>query len=126
MKKNKLTLETLAKDFPDLYKEAHPECSEGWTALLYDLSKKITKELEKMPEKGEEKFWVAQVKSKFGGLRYYVYNSNEAIDKLITEAESLSYKTCEDCGKPGEEVGRGWIYTLCPPCAEKTFKNADK
>jgi hypothetical protein len=31
-------------------------------------------------------------------------------------AETLSYKTCEDCGNPGKTNHDGWIITLCDPC----------
>lgn len=54
-----------------------------------------------------------QVKEKFGGLRFYVSGGDEYIDGMITLAESLSMRTCEECGSPGKRRGRGWIYTAC-------------
>lgn len=54
-----------------------------------------------------------QVKEKFGGLRFYV---NAATDKqwsYINFAESMSYRTCEECGAPGKTYTDGWHMTLC-------------
>ena len=62
------------------------------------------------------------MKEKFGGLRFYMTCDTDEIFDLISEAEALSYKTCEECGKPGEERGGGWIHTLCDSC----HKNWDK
>jgi len=64
----------------------------------------------------------AQVKEKFGGLRYYMTCGSDQIYDLISEAEALSYKTCEECGNPGEERDTGWIKTLCTEC----FTNWDQ
>jgi len=64
----------------------------------------------------------AQVKEKFGGLRFYMTCANDEIFNLIEKAETLSYKTCEECGKPGEERNVGWIHTLCDYCHEKWDK----
>jgi len=60
----------------------------------------------------------AQVKEKFGGLRFYMTCGTDEIYDLISEAETLSCKTCEECGKPGEERATGWIHTLCNDCHE--------
>jgi len=54
-----------------------------------------------------------QVKEKWGGLRFYVSNSDDYINGAITLAESLSLRTCEQCGAPGKLRGRGWVRTLC-------------
>lgn len=61
----------------------------------------------------------AQVKEKFSGLRFYMTNYNEEIEKLISEAEELSYRTCEHCGVPGKQRSGGWIKTLCDDCDTK-------
>ena len=58
----------------------------------------------------------AQVKEKFGGLRFYVDNADDYTSGVIALAESMSYRTCEDCGVPGKQTGRGWIRTLCDAC----------
>ncbi len=63
---------------------------------------------------------IAQVKEKFGGLRFYIHGGSEALEKYIGWLEDLSYKICQTCGKEGKRVNRkGWIATLCTSCAEE-------
>jgi len=63
---------------------------------------------------------VAQVKEKFGGLRFYVYNSTREYSALIRLIEGICSYLCEDCGKLGETSRiRGWIKNTCPSCKEK-------
>ena len=64
----------------------------------------------------------SQVKEKYGGLRFYMTCGTDEIFDLIEKAEALSYKTCEECGEPGEERNTGWIRTLCDTC----HKNYDE
>jgi len=59
-----------------------------------------------------------QVKEKFGTLRFYYTGGDDYISGMVTMAESMSGVTCEECGKPGERVGGGWITTLCEEHAE--------
>ncbi len=64
----------------------------------------------------------AQVKEKFGGLRFYMTFQNDEIRELISEAETLSYETCEECGNPGEERDVRWVRTLCSHCYDNWEK----
>lgn len=59
---------------------------------------------------------VAQVKEKFGGLRFYIGSGDSKIWDRIQEAENESYRTCEDCGDLGKPRRGGWIKTLCDKC----------
>jgi len=61
----------------------------------------------------------AQVKEKFGGLRFYVNGCDDAVRGMIDMAEAMSFRICESCGGPGKPDGDGWISTLCDPCREK-------
>lgn len=54
-----------------------------------------------------------QVKEKFGGLRFYFSGGDDYIDGIVDMAESMSYRTCEECGAPGTATEGGWIRTLC-------------
>jgi len=56
---------------------------------------------------------VAQVKEKFGTLRFYYDGGDEYISGLVRMAESMSGVTCEECGAPGTTNGGGWVRTLC-------------
>lgn len=112
----------LFKDFPNMYKPERPQtealmcygfmCGDGWFDIIYKLSEDIQN------LNPPEDFEVFEVKEKFGGLRFYVENSNKEIDALIYKTEEASYFTCEVCGKPGKPRGSGWIRTLC----EEHFK----
>ena len=56
---------------------------------------------------------IAQVKEKFGTLRFYVDGADEFVHGAIWLAESLSGTICEECGKPGTQRSGGWVRTLC-------------
>jgi hypothetical protein len=80
---------------------------DGWFKLLWDLCIAIDK------TNPPEEFEVVQVKEKFAGLRFYAHYCTEEINKLISEAESKSYKTCEICGRKGKVRLYRWNVTLC-------------
>ena len=62
---------------------------------------------------------VAQVKEKFGSLRFYVDNGNREVGAAITLAEMLSSRTCEYCGNLGTRRGGGWVKVRCDACEAK-------
>jgi hypothetical protein len=91
----------------------------GWWPILDELLGKL---------KALGLIEIAQIKEKFGLLRFYQEawaegTSDEAKEqayKLIDAAEAASGKVCEDCGAPGSlgtPTGH-WIRTVCPACAE--------
>lgn len=64
-------------------------------------------------------YQVAQVKEKFGELRYYIEGVPQdlysQVYERIRDAERESSRTCEECGEPGEQESvYGWMATLCP------------
>lgn len=67
----------------------------------------------------------AQVKEKFGSLRFYYDGGDDYISGVVALAESLSGHLCEECGKPGKSGGSGWISTLCDEhrAARETSQN---
>ena len=94
----------------------------GWTPLLIELTEKlIAIEKKNLPWykrlRKRNLITVAQIKEKFGGLRYYTGGINrlyaDEVYELISEYEELSYKTCDICGKEGKLRQTGWISTLC-------------
>lgn len=87
------------------------EVGDGW----YDLIDKLCADI--MAAGPDDDFRAAQVKEKFGGLRFYTYGGNEEINRLIDKAESESYEVCEDCGSRENVTSEGsWITTLCKKC----------
>jgi len=125
--------EKLVQAFPILYRQRNLPMSQtamcwgfpgdGWFDLIYNLSEKLEAINNKLPE-GSTKIEASQVKSKFGTLRFYVDGINKSVAdevyKLINEAENLSGKTCEYCGKPGKETNGGWVRTQCEDCSKTT------
>jgi len=57
----------------------------------------------------------AQIKEKFGTLRFYCEGVQEPeISGMIDIVEIISGHTCELCGNPGKlRTDRSWIRTLC-------------
>ena len=100
------------------------EHDDGWYDLLDRLMENITEYLKKNDFKYNVE--VAQIKEKFGGLRFYYSGGNEEIDNIVSFVEDLSYKTCEFCGSTNN-IGRtdGWIITCCSNCYSTldTLKN---
>jgi hypothetical protein len=56
---------------------------------------------------------VAQIKEKFGGLRFYYDGGDEQVHGMVRIAEAWANRTCETCGERGKQRGGGWIRTLC-------------
>lgn len=56
---------------------------------------------------------VAQIKEKFGGLRFYYDGGDDQISGMVTMAEVWAGRTCETCGNLGKQRSGGWIRTLC-------------
>ena len=99
-------------------------CDYGWYGLVMPIIIEIGKfnKEQKTVNPAWEDLKPAQIKEKWGGLRFYCLPSEhipEHINKMIKKAEELSYHICEKCGSP-KDVGRtnsGWITTLCKDCA---------
>jgi hypothetical protein len=56
---------------------------------------------------------VAQIKEKFGGLRFYYDGGDDYVSGLVSMAEAWATSSCETCGAPGKKREGGWIKTLC-------------
>jgi len=98
----------LVKKYPNLYKNYFiPKssmswgfsCGDGW----YEVIDWLSGVLEAIGGVVAD-----QVKEKFGSLRFYYSFPNgtsgqiaDAVRNIITEAVNRTYKTCENCGKPG-------------------------
>ncbi len=110
-------------------KDALDSVGKGWSPLIVCLYKMI----DNLKVDYELDIHVEQVKEKFGGLRFYYYESNdgEHIENEFTEkqllelnnfrskvvaAEQISLHMCEECGSLGTNANHGhtgWIKTLC-------------
>jgi len=95
------------------------DCGDGWYNIIDTLCHQIQWHIVYNLSEDEDPEVVnveaTQVKEKFGGLRFYYNGGNDFISGLVSMAESLSGKTCEECGAPGRATKGGWISTLCQP-----------
>lgn len=91
-------VDELLKNYPRVY-PSYPYCGiyvpEEWDDLIRDLSKELEKYLKN--SRAKTNFKTAQVKEKFGGLRFYFEcsddHANEDIQKIVSKYEAMSYKT---------------------------------
>ncbi len=88
-------------------------CGDGWTDLLVRL---VTR-LEALILPGDPLPTPAQIKEKFGSLRFYLDGATDEMEAAIGDAERESARTCERCGAPGEIVSRRcWLRARCRLC----------
>lgn len=121
----------LIKAAPHLYADAHEdmtktamcwgmECDDGWYRILLEASIKLENEIKKWLMSDVDTTWghprASQVKEKYGTLQIYLTHGNDEMFKICDEAEKISAKTCEHCGKKGKLYSEGWCYTACPDC----------
>jgi hypothetical protein len=134
--------ENLAKRWPDLFQKAGDfefSIGEGWYDIVdvlcgflsHDIEtakrrlkyamenpdakfKQSIAELEKNVADALEKLPVlAQVKEKFGTMRFYVDGGTHEMHNYIEFAEAMTSRTCEVCGDRGKSRSGGWVRVLC-------------
>ena len=120
--------ERLFKKYDYMFRERHLDmnqspmfwgiqCGNGWIKVIDKMCSKIQKHLNK---NYIEDFAITTIKEKFGLLRVYANYGDDAIDKIIDDAEKESGKTCEACGKKGKiSKHQGWLSCLCPKCLKE-------
>ena len=96
-------------------------CGDGWYTLIDTMCGNIQNHVEHVnrskPEEAHIVCEATQVKEKWGGLRFYVQESDDFIKGIINLAESMSYTICSKCGSRAiNKKNRGWIYTICDNC----------
>jgi len=89
------------------------DTGDGWLQLIDQLSQELE-------STAKQVVWYAQIKEKFGTLRVYLNYaasvSNEKmqeVDAILDKYQELSSRVCEQCGKPGKLVRKGWWTTAC-------------
>jgi hypothetical protein len=134
--------EDLAKRWPDLFQKSGDfefGIGDGWlgivdilcgflssrveqarTRLKYALENptaKFVEPLEKLEQELadalEELPSLAQVKEKFGTMRFYMDGGSEKMHNYVSFAEAMTSRTCEVCGNPGKSRNDNWVKTLC-------------
>jgi len=102
--------------------DGYIECREGWNDIILHTHKMLSFI--------NPDYKIAQIKEKFGTLRYY-YDYNfpddldyedqrirmDIMDAVVSYQERHSEHTCEYCGQLGSLRKRGWLKTMCNSCA---------
>jgi len=109
--------------FPKLFSQPYGgfEVGPGWWPILESLCERINSHVEwkqnqlEKYQRGEgcPDVVVAQIKEKFGGLRFYYDGGDDEVSGMVRMAEAWADHSCEECGKPGKRRDGGWIKTLC-------------
>lgn len=86
------------------------ECGDGWFNLIDVLCAR----LQLATTHGAPQIVAAQVKEKFGTLRFSASGADLRQRGMIDLAEMMSSRLCEICGNPGETISTGWMRTRCP------------
>ncbi len=133
---NKRFEKALQEEFPNLYKDLYGPmnetpmhwgitCGDGWFVLIWKLSEKlepmIVKWIEEHPDDPSTPR-AAQIKEKFGLLRYYMDDGTDEMYNIIHEYENASGEVCEDCGMPGKLIKNYWWRTICVRCEGKRIE----
>lgn len=89
--------------------------SQGWWPILEKLCANIQHHIDWKNRESQvvPQVVVAQIKEKFGGLRFYYDGGDEQISGMVRMAESWADVACEECGAIGTRRSGGWIRTLC-------------
>lgn len=134
---NKELDDKLCKDFPNLFADRngsmHETCmcwgfpGDGWYNLIREAAEKLEPLIVAIRMEYPQEYFprAAQVKEKFGTLRFYMSSATEEMDAIIGEAERKSAITCEECGKTGRLREGGWLLTLCDDCGEKRYGQSE-
>jgi hypothetical protein len=85
-------------------------CGDGWFDLIDTLCEQLQLST---AEQGMPQVIAAQVKEKFGGLRFYTHAHSETQQGMITQAQAMSYRICDVCGARGKLRGPVIARTRC-------------
>lgn len=111
--------------YPNLFKE-YPRSGfyleTGWEELVNNLCSILEFHIKDLQEEVRANVQCAQLKQKFGSLRFYMTQETPYISGAIAMAERISTMICEKCGAQGEIRLGGWVQTLC----EIHFKERNK
>ena len=118
-------------DFEFTYLNDMPD---GWRKAF---GEQMCEEIREVLIKGNylNDYRIAQIKEKFGALRWYDEGVPESIYRelqdIIYKYEEISARTCFNCGKPATKISMGWIIPFCDECADKLservkFKNIEE
>lgn len=111
------------KEYPKIFANPYGgfAVGQGWHRIIKSLCGQIQHHIDWKNEQFEKykrgepvaQVTVAQIKEKFGGLRFYYDGGDSTIDGMVRMAESWAANTCEECGVPSTKHTSGWIKNVC-------------
>lgn len=119
--KNDYSFEAFKKAFPKLFEQG-VRCGfslpKGWGPIVWKLCENLDS-----VEHRNVPLVIEQVKSKFGGLRFYTKGETKEDAYHIKHIEYTSYLVCMSCGtteRVSEDLDEwGGGRSFCPPCNEE-------
>jgi hypothetical protein len=98
---------------------SHDWTGPGWKQLILDCDREMAQV--------DPDYTIAQIKEKFGGLRYYV-DGDPKLFEIQDRYERQSYSICEECGtSSGVSTSASstsyWVKSFCKTCREKGNTN---
>ena len=97
---------------------------DGWFDILWRLCEDLEPLVAAFEQESGRQFEVLQVKEKFGGLRIYVSDADDAIRLRLEAAQQESFHTCEVCGQRGERREGGGREPISV-AADATYGNGE-
>lgn len=95
------------------------DCGYGWAKIIAECDAVLFSE--------DPNYTIAQIKEKFGGLRFYFNLTNmddySRVSAKIMAIEEKSLEMCEECGSPGyrrRHGDNGYMYTSCDNHEDKS------
>ena len=109
-------------EVPEDYDYSYTELDampDGWRiAFGEQMCEEIRQELVK--SEYLDGYRIAQIKEKYGALRWYDFGGPGKIQReIVPKYENLSTYTCIRCGKPATRISLGWISPFCDDCVPK-------
>ena len=112
-----LFAQRMEKSYPKLFSGPYGgfAVGKGWYPIIERLCSNIQSHIEFVNRHTEvcPQVVVAQIKEKFGGLRFYYDGGDDQIRGMVRMAEAWADVACEECGGIGKRRGGGWIRNLC-------------
>lgn len=110
----------MTEQYPKMFSQPYGgfAIDEGWWPIIESLCLNIQHYLDWINKNHDahpvvEQVVVAQIKEKFGGLRFYYDGGDDRVYGMVRMAEAWASHSCETCGAPGTSRSGGWIKTLC-------------
>jgi hypothetical protein len=107
----------MEEEYPAMFVGAYGgfAVGKGWWPIIERLGRNIQSHIDWANRNDQvvPQVVVAQIKEKFGGLRFYYDGGDEYVRGLVQMAEEWASRSCETCGERGVQRSGGWIRTLC-------------